>query len=403
MRVLHVHTDLAGGGIEQMMVTLAVHTRAAAEVGICWCPASHPEPSEEAIHALEHAGLRLHRIPPPFLSPRYPVRLARLVKRLRPDVLHLHGGTVGCVGAIVGKACRVPAVVYTEHLPCCPQSPAQEQWCHARWIRVLRSATAPAIHSTVAVSHAVAGTLPRGSRRAEVIHNGIDLAAYDETEDHRPLPAVHQQLGIDPTTPLLVGIGALIARKAYDDAVRSLQVASELTRPLPHLVLCGEGPEKARLAELAAKLRVADRVHFLGWRNDIPGILRAATLFVHPAKDEALGLVVVEAAAAGLPIVASAVGGIPEIIHHGVNGLLVPPGDPTELAEAIQSFIDDPEMARRLGDAARQTAFERFSAEAMAEAYMELYERLLTGDDRGEDLPAGHQYQRDRLPLRGDR
>jgi glycosyltransferase involved in cell wall biosynthesis len=108
-------------------------------------------------------------------------------------------------------------------------------------------------------------------------------------------------------------------------------------------------------------------------------VLHALDIYAQPSVAETFGITVVEAAAAGLPIVASRVGGIPEIITHGHDGLLVPPGDPPALVAAIRTLIDDSREARRLAQNARRTAFDRFSAEAMAEAYTQLYEALLTG------------------------
>jgi len=377
--ILHVHTDLVGGGIEQMMVTLATHTRAA-EVAICWCPASHPEPPPDMLRAITEAGVTLHRIPPPFLSPAYPLRLARLVAELRPDVLHLHGGTIGCLGALLGRICRVPAIIYTEHLPCHPLRKDQAEWCHAPWIRSARFATAGMLDLTAAISANVAASLPRTTGTAEVVHNGVNLSVYQAAISAEHRERKRRELGVHSGDCLLVGVGNLTERKSYGTAIGAL-AASRLSTGRCVLAVCGEGQERTHLEDVAADLGVAGELRLLGWRNDVANILQSADLFVHPARDEGFGLVVVEAAAAGLPIVASEVGGIPEIIQHGVNGLLVPPGDPQALAQAIQKLIDDPQMARSLGDAARQTAFERFSAEAMAAAYMDLYSQLLSDRD----------------------
>lgn len=359
-----------------MMTTLAMHTQTE-EVGICWCPANHPEPPEGVLRGLIERGVEVHRIPPPFLSPAYSLRLATLVTRLRPDILHLHGGTIGCIGGIVGRLCGVPAIVYTEHLPCYPLTSQQAAWCHAPWIRSLRTLTAGLLDATVAISQTVEATLPVTSATSTVIHNGVDLSAYTCPKEPQHRAEARSKLGLEPSALLLVGVGSLTPRKGYDCAVRALVGLAPRGGWPVHLAVCGGGSESTTIAALASDLDLASRVHLLGWRDDVPDILRDADVFVHPAMDEGFGLVVVEAAAAGLPIVASNVGGIPEIIEHGVNGLLVPPGDPQALAAAIQELIDDPERAKRLGEAARRTAFERFSAEAMAAAYMDLYERLL--------------------------
>lgn len=372
MTALHVHTDLVGGGIERMMVTLAAHSRDA-EVGICWCPANHPEPPEAELRELAKSGIALHRIPPPFLSPRYPVRLARVIGQVQPDVLHLHGASIGVIGGMVGRMLRVPAIVYTEHL---------QHAQHAGWLRRAREIAADLPHWTVFVSqqsHADAvldGPLRAISGRASVIHNGIDLAPYRELAAPEACARMRAELGIPPDTLAVGCVGLLWQAKGQEYLIRALRSLRDRGRALC-VLLVGSGGDEASLHLCADEIGVADRVRFLGWRGDVPRILQALDLYVQPSITEGLPLAVVEAAAAGLPIVASNVGGIPEIIEHGVNGLLVPPGDPQALAAAIQELIDDPERAKRLGEAARRTAFERFSAEAMAAAYMDLYERLL--------------------------
>jgi glycosyltransferase involved in cell wall biosynthesis len=371
LNVLHIHTDLVGGGIERMMVTLASHTPAN-EVGICWCPASHPEPPEAALRELAAAGVTLHRIPRPFLSPRYPVRLARVIRRVRPDVLHLHGASIGVIGGIVGRVARVPAIVYTEHL---------EHSKHARWLQRSREMTAELPHGTVFVSErsflraVEEGPLGRIADRASVIHNGIDLSPYRTALDADERAEVREELGLDTDTIAAGCVGLLWEAKGQEYLIRAL--AELYTEGAVTVLLVGSGAYEDRLCALAKEHGVAEKVRFLGWRDDVPRILRALDLYVQPSLTEGLPLAVVEAAAAGLPIVASEVGGIPEIITHGRDGLLVPPGDPNALAAAIQKLLDDPDQARMLGETARKTAFERFSAEAMVERYMEVYEGLL--------------------------
>lgn len=371
VKVLHVHTDLVGGGIERMMGTLAMHTHAD-EVGICWCPAQHPEPPDEMIPQLEGAGVTVHRIPPPFLSPQYPLRLARVIRRMRPDVLHLHGASLGVIGGIVGRMLRVPAVVYTEHI---------QHAGNAGWLRRAREATAGLLHWTAFVSEqsrraAVEdGPLWRLADRVSVIHNGIDLSPYQT-----PLSAIERdeaisELGLEFDKVALGCVGLLWEAKGQEHLIRALAQLSA-GRPVTAL-LVGSGEDGDRLRALAQECGVAESVRFLGWRGDVPRVLPTLDLYVQPSISEGLPLAVVEAAAAGLPIVASEVGGIPEIITHGHDGLLVPPGDPQALAAAIQTLLDDTEHARRLGENARRTAFERFSAETMATNYMELYQRLL--------------------------
>jgi len=377
VRVLHVHTDLVGGGIERMMTTLAANTRAAG-VGICWCPANHLEPPQSEIEALESSGIVLHRIPLPFLSPLYPVRLARVISRVRPDVLHLHGASIGVVGSVVGRLARVPAIVYTEHL---------EHAQHAGWLRRGRERTAGLPHLTVFVSHrsyqeaVETGPLKSIAERSSVIHNGIDLSPYDVPDDELRRAQIRDELGIPPGTSAIGCVGLLWRAKGQEYLLRAAEQIRRRGRPVI-VILVGSGADEPMLRKLTTELATVEAVRFAGWRGDVPRVLGALDIYVQPSVSEGFGLAVVEAAAAELPIVASKVGGIPEIIEDGRDGLLVPPGDPTALAAAIQELIDDPVRAQALAAKARRTAFERFSAEAMAAAYMELYEQLVSVSGR---------------------
>jgi len=372
VKVLHVHTDLVGGGIERMMGTLAMHTHAD-EVGICWCPANHAEPFARDLHALEEAGVALHRIPPPFLSLRYAARLADALRRLRPDVLHLHGASVGVIGSFIGRTLRVPAIVYTEHL---------QHDRHAGWLQRAREMTCGIPNRTVYVSQrsfrlaVEEGPMAGIADRACVIHNGIDLSPFEAETDPGERAEVREQLELSEQTVAIGCVGLLWEAKGQEYLIRAMAEVERGDGELT-LLLIGGGADEAHLRKLADDLSVGESTRFLGWRHDVPRVLRALDLYVQPSLTEGLPLAVVEAAAAGLPIVATDAGGIPEIITDGRDGLLVPSADPQALAGAMQTLLDDRSQALEFGEAAKHTAFERFSAEAMAERYMELYETLL--------------------------
>ncbi len=355
-----------------MLTTLAAHT-SAKRVSICWCPTNHPEPSPKALQEIERRGVTLHRIRPPFLSPAYPGRLARVICGVRPDVLHLHGATVGVVGGVVGRLLRVPAIIYTEHL---------EHAQHAGWLRRAREVTAGLPHWTVFVSEGSrqdavgGGPLRRIADRCSVMHNGIDLSPYAHLAGQADRVQTRRVLDLPSEVAVIGCVGLLWQAKGQGHLIEALRDIDSARRPLV-LVLVGSGSDEKALRACAERTGVMQKVRFLGWRSDVPQVLRALDVYVQPSITEGLPLAVVEAAAAGLPIVASRVGGIPEIITGGYDGLLVPPADPHALAAAIQELLDHPERARQLGQNARQTAFERFSAEKMAAAYMELYRALL--------------------------
>ncbi|HYF07776.1 MAG TPA: glycosyltransferase [Acetobacteraceae bacterium] len=161
-----------------------------------------------------------------------------------------------------------------------------------------------------------------------------------------------------PGARRLLAIGRLHANKGFDVAIRAL---AEL--PGAHLSIAGEGPERAALETLARECGVAERVAFLGWREDVGALLAACEVFVCSSRHEPLGNIVLEAWSAARPVVAAAAQGPTELIAEGETGLLVPLEDPPAMARAIRALLDAPDRAAQLAEAGR-AAFERDFAEA---------------------------------------
>ena len=187
---------------------------------------------------------------------------------------------------------------------------------------------------------------------------------------------IREEIGLEPDTPLVVAVGRLVEQKGHRYLLQAWPTVIA-ARPDARLLVVGDGPWRARLAEEARALGVTDTVTFTGWRRDVPAILAAANLCAHPSLWEGFGLVLLEAMAAGTPIVASRVSSIPEIVLDGQIGWLVPPRDRTGLAEAILRLLADPERCRAMGEAARRRVLETFSPERMVRATEAVYDELL--------------------------
>ncbi len=142
-------------------------------------------------------------------------------------------------------------------------------------------------------------------------------------------------------------------------------------------MLVGDGPERGALESQVATLGLRDRVQFLGYRPDIPGLLAGCDLFVLPSLYEGLPLSILEAMAAGKPVVATAIGGTDEVIVPDCTGLLVPPGDAPALATAIRTLLADPPLARRLARAGQARVATMFSAAQMVRQVTQVYDELL--------------------------
>jgi glycosyltransferase involved in cell wall biosynthesis len=169
--------------------------------------------------------------------------------------------------------------------------------------------------------------------------------------------------------------GRLAPQKAVGDLLRALDLLQHVRGDLVTWI-AGDGPDRAALEDLARAFRLGGRVRFLGHRDDVPRLLAAADLLVLPSRYEGLPNVVLEAMQFGKPVVATAAPGTTEVVVDGETGLLVPVGRPPALAQAIRTVIDDPELARRLGEAGRARIEATFRADQMVDRFAALYESL---------------------------
>jgi glycosyltransferase involved in cell wall biosynthesis len=187
----------------------------------------------------------------------------------------------------------------------------------------------------------------------------------------RGAPIPRGELGVPEGVPLLLGLGRLHVNKAFDVLLKALALI-----PAAHLLLAGVGPEQETLQALAAGLGVASRVHFLGWRDDVARLFATVDLFVHPARHEPLGNVVIEAWAQGLPVVCAASQGPAVLIEDGVSGLLAPVEQPAPLAAAVNALLADPARAKAIAAAGEAVYRAHYTETAVVAAYQAFFERI---------------------------
>lgn len=212
----------------------------------------------------------------------------------------------------------------------------------------------------------------RAPRLAQ-IDNGIDVARYGLISPSARADA-RQALGFDPQVPLLGFVGRLSPEKGLHFLLPALKAPA---LDSVHLLVVGDGPERAAVEAQIAELGLGARVHMLGYRRDTDRLYAALDAFVLPSTLEAFPMVLLEAMSSGLPVVASAVGEIPRIIERPAFGWLTPAGDSAALAQAIEQAMFSPaEQRRQIGEAARQRVVNEFSSEAMARRYLAIYESI---------------------------
>jgi len=171
--------------------------------------------------------------------------------------------------------------------------------------------------------------------------------------------------------PLALALGRLHPNKAFDVALAALAAVPDL-----HLWIAGEGPLRAELETLARTLGVADRVRFLGWRDDTPALFAAADLFLCPSRHEPLGNVVIEAWAQSLPVIAAASQGPRQLIDDGTDGLLVPIDDAAAMAAAIRRLLAEPHRAEALAGQGRRAFEARFTEAAVVARYLDFLAKV---------------------------
>jgi len=206
-----------------------------------------------------------------------------------------------------------------------------------------------------------------------VIQNGIDTQQLDRQASVN----LRQMLNLGDHEFLIATTGSLIHRKGIDILIEAVSRLIKQNIPV-QLVIIGDGPERANLHQQIKQAGLSNRIHLLGERSNVVGLLRGGVnLFVSAARDEAFGLALAEASLASLPVVAPKVGGIPDVIVDGRTGKLVPADDISALTAAIHQFYLDPQLCYEMGMAGRHHVLKHFTIQHNVRQFEQLYTRML--------------------------
>jgi glycosyltransferase involved in cell wall biosynthesis len=287
-------------------------------------------------------------------------RLAGLINRFRPDILHCTLVHANVTGRLVGRFCNVPYIVATI------QTAEQGK----KWHLTAENLTCRLSDMTVCVSRSVFHHTRRFSNvplsRLCVIPNAIDC---DRFADARPVDPA--KFDLPPDKINIIFVGRLDPVKNIDILIRAMKILS--SRLNVQLLILGDGPQHDFLEQLTRDLHLSHCVRFIGPRRNVEQWLKSADIFVLPSKWEGLSLSALEAMAAGVPIVASRTAGLTDIIQNDKTGLLVPPGDVQGLSAAVSRLTSAPDLACRLARAAQEHVRRNFSLDAIVLAHTHLY------------------------------
>jgi glycosyltransferase involved in cell wall biosynthesis len=275
-------------------------------------------------------------------------RYASLLRSERFQIIHQHTG--GRLMTGLGRRLTSARMVRTLHSRAAESTGVVPAECNL-----------PERDALIAVSQAVAAFSQ--DPRAIVIYPGIDGALFSSERRAHEDVVIGTACRIEPVK----GLPSLI------EAIAKL--AGEF--PALRLEIAGDGTLRNFLEQECQRLGVSDCVSFLGWRQNLPEVMRGWDLFVLPSLDEAFPIAALEAMAAGLPVVASAVGGLPELVRDGETGWLVPANNPEELARRLRQLAGSAQARSAMGGAGRIRALREYSTTRMVEQTVAVYDELL--------------------------
>jgi len=367
VRILHVLDSLAPGGTELVSATLIERTEGRFRHAVCSLSGSGPPAN----------GVANLRVPTTFLGKTkghdwsLALRIARLCRTLRPQLVHARNW--GTMDAVIGaRLARVPVVIHSEH----GRDLSDLDGLRRARLRV-RRLLAPFIDMHVAVSaHLQRWLLEQVRIRPEkvrVVHNGVDATRFKPALERDDLRRQH---GYGPTDLIFGAVGRLTPVKDYRTLLDAFHLLSQ-HHPQSRLILVGDGPERPVLEGHLRQRGLADRVRLVGHHDDVAPWLGMMDVFVHPSLMEGISNAVLEAMAVALPVVATAVGGTPEVVQHGVTGLLVPPATPAALGDAMRSYCANAQAREAHGAAGRERAKTQYPILKMISGYTEVYRDAL--------------------------
>ncbi len=300
--------------------------------------------------------------------------LRAAIRAFAPHIVHTHSSKAGVLGRLAAFHEGVPVVIHSVH----GFGFGPHQWLPVRTaFLAMERLVAAKTTAFIAVSRENLETGVRlglfSREKATVIRSGIDLGTFSQAADGE---ALREELHIPLEAPVVLQVSCLKPQKAPE---RFVELAARVSPAFPqaHFLLVGDGELREALERLRQRLGLEQRLHFLGWRRDVPRLLATACVVTLTSRFEGLPRVLVEARCAGVPVVAMAVDGVVEVVQEGVNGFLVPPGDVVTMAERVAFLLAHPELARTMGAAGTQ-GLEEFSVERMVRDQEVLYRTLWT-------------------------
>ena len=365
IKILHLVEDLKIGGLERVIESIVTgldKDRYDAEV---WCLAHGGEIAEELIDrgvSVKILGMKS------YYNPLRIIALSRLIREKGVEILHTHGYFASTFGRLAAILARVPVIITHVHSTYYGYSKR-----NLLIERFLSFFTDKIVCVSVAVQKFVLEVEGINEKKPLVIYNGVEDMGVREAKSE----VSRKSFGISDSKIVVITVASLTPHKGHGVLIDAMHILTQAYQNL-RLLIVGDGPLRNDLAEYVMRLDLSRNIVFTGLKRDIYSLLRLSDIFVLPSLErEGLGIAMIEAMACGLPVIGTRLGGIPEVIEENVNGFLVTPGNPEELAVAIEKLISDKTARERMGRMGRKIFEKKFTVTKMTESIESLYDELL--------------------------
>lgn len=349
-----------GGGLEKIAGEIAVGLNQERFISEIWCIDRGGKLVE--MYRKKGVPVRVLNISS-YFNPFNILKLAKLFKQEKPDIIHTHVYFAATIGRIAAKLAGVKVIMHHVH---------STYWHYSSINVLMERFLSHFTDKIICVSQAVRNFVVLNEKinpnKIEVIYNGISRKEVATDRDSFRLA-----LGVQKDDVVITVVASLLHNKGHKVLLEAMAGLKD-KYPFLKCWIVGEGPMEKELRDMVSQWSLEKQVTFLGVRADVPEILSTSDIFVLPSLlREGQPLSVLEAMAYGVPVIASRIGGVPEIIRDQENGILVPAQEPQLLADQIEVLILDPGRRKQLGEAGRKTFVENFDANIMIKKMEELY------------------------------
>ncbi|RPI74440.1 MAG: glycosyltransferase family 1 protein [Desulfobacteraceae bacterium] len=380
IRVLHIHTlpVVSGSGINTFLTMTGMQPAGFHSELAC-------APNGRLIDLVQNQGIAVHLFKN-LVQPFHPIRdiwvlfqLKAFLKQNPFQIVHTHNSKAGFIGRLAAKWARVPVIVHTVHgFAFHDQEPFWRRWLFRRLERIAVAWCDKMIFiSQPLIDWALAEKVVKPNHQAKVvkIYSGIDLKKFLPISDQRK-NELRKTWGLKSDDLVIGMVSKLWEGKGHRTLIRAFQ---SVQRQIPNakLMIVGEGYLDQKIKKWVQEYDLTESVIFTGFQLDVGPLMAILDVAVLPSAFEGMGRVLLEAMAMEKPVIASCVGGIPDLVEHGLQGLLVEPGKTEPLQAAMIKLLTDPVLARQMGRAGRQKVLSQFSAETMVQSIQKVYLELL--------------------------